>query len=313
MWFRRKNPGGMTREELQERIRRSAERAANAEAALERGELPRYVYDRAKEQLAHELPWTSDLTVSEWAVLSRYKLRPLGLVMGCCVYHLGTRGKANAASYYGSYSFVQQEQAMYDTRALALHRLSQEAALLGANAVVGVELEIREGLEQETLELRAFGTAIVVEGLSVPSSPLLCTVSGQDLVRLLHAGSMPVGLAMGVGIYYQQSDRQDMWQMGSYYNQEMYSYSDAVYQARHRAITAMKHHAADVGGNVVLAHHTSMHVEEVEVEVEVGFEEVDSRTNHIVEFFAMGTIVSNRGQVHPERPQLVVSLNDSNS
>ncbi|QRF23894.1 heavy metal-binding domain-containing protein [Alicyclobacillus sp. TC] len=322
VWFSRKNQGGLSKSERLAKENAALYRSERAIAAFERGQLPEYVEARARKQVQHELPWTSNLSVAEWALLARYGLRPLGQVMGATVYHQAewkmVLGRQNRYAggwntgfngmyvnlYSGSCFLNELEQGMYEARWLALQRLRAEAALLGAHAVVGVKVKLVPGTVDSSLEMTAMGTAITLDLPSV-DEPLLCTVSAQDFVRLVHAGSIPVGLALGVGIYYQVSQWNDVWQSGSYSNQEMYSYTDAVYQARHRAVQEMRRHAAESGGNGVLAHETGLRVEEVEVE----YGEGDIRLNHVVEFFAMGTAISHRKTHLDERPQSVVSLN----
>ena len=84
---------------------------------------------------------------------------PLGQVMGSSVYHVGWQWMPYSSWNSGELTML--TQAFYEARHLALGRLYQEAALLGATGVVGVRLEKREyewgaGL----LEFAAIGTAI---------------------------------------------------------------------------------------------------------------------------------------------------------
>jgi uncharacterized protein YbjQ (UPF0145 family) len=271
-----------------------ARRTADSLAALERGQLPPHVAERLRSQERGELPWTSDLSVNEWAALRRFRLRPLGQVMGSAFYHMGY-------VYVPGFSFISQElagptRAMTEGRRLAVSRMAQEAALLGANAVVGVHLsgrrlEFAEGL----WEYRAFGTAVRVEGLPESPAPLLCTVSGQDFARLLSGGALPVNIAMGASFYYLATDWWDMRQQLSWYNQEMTHYQRGLQEARRLASRGLRQDLQRAGGTGVVG-----------VEVEVAVEEIRSRRtqegeeieDHLISAFMLGTVIETVGPAH---------------
>lgn len=265
-------------------------RARETQTALTAGRLPGRVLERMKQERAAELPWTSDLSVSEWHLLRPYGFRPLGLVMGSSYYHIGFTAQ-NRAGMWMSGDVIDVERAMLDVRKLALSRMAMEAEALGAHAVVGVRLELKEpDYGTHEVEFTAFGTAVTLDGEPpVSTSPVLCTVDGASLVKLLRAGSLPVGLAMGVCVYYQSSSRQDMWQVRSWVNQEIPTFTDAVYQTRNRAVRNMWREASALGASGVLAHETKLSVRDVEVERGQG----DERLDHVVEFFTMGTAVQS--------------------
>ncbi len=266
-----------------------AARARETEAALTSGRLPGRVLERMEREKKGDLPWTSDLSVNEWHLLRPFGFRPLGLVMGSSYYHIGFTAQ-NRAGMWFSGDVTEVERAMLDVRRQALQRMSMEAEALGANAVVGVRLELKEpDYGSHEVEFTAFGTAVVLDGEPVPKSPVLCTVDGASFVKLLRAGSIPIGLAMGVCVYYQASSRQDMWQVRSWVNQEIPAYTDAVYQTRNRAVRNMWREASALGASGVLAHETKLSVRDVEVERGEG----DDRLDHIVEFFTMGTAVQS--------------------
>ena len=91
--------------------------------------------------------FTSDLSVSEFVLLEQMGWRPLGLVLGSSIYHVGIQ--------YGNL-FQNQEldylsAAMYEARDLAMTRMEEEADVLGADGIVGVRLEdgrLRVGRER---------------------------------------------------------------------------------------------------------------------------------------------------------------------
>ncbi|QSO47768.1 heavy metal-binding domain-containing protein [Alicyclobacillus mengziensis] len=292
-FFRRsKGDRGQSAQELA----KQQQRAQQTVAALERGQIPQYVKERIANQTDRNYPWTSDLSVNEWLLLKQYGLKPLGMVMGSSIYHIGY----SAASYGGSWgsgSIPVIEQALLEGRRLALKRMQQEAELMGAHAVVGVRLNhhLPDVSSHET-EFTAFGTAVVLDGQAAPAEPLLCTVSGAEFVKLINAGSVPMSVGLGVSAYYQYTTRQDQWASNGWSNREISTFTESVYATRHYAMQKLMQQVREHGGNGVLAHETALHVHEVEVERG----EDDERTDHILEFVAMGTIVSSvREQVYP--------------
>ncbi len=300
--FGRGNWGSIEREWMREQQQRAQETIH----ALENRQLPPHVRQRISEQRRRELPWTSNLSVPEWLLTARYKFRPLGMVMGSCFSHIGI-SKADLRGSWGSGEFTIISRVIRDSRTKALERMALEAKELGANAVVGVRVDSRTpGYFGHDTEFTAFGTAIAVDGLKPANEPLLCTVSAQELAKLLAQGTVPLNLALGVSAYYQYTDWRDKMRESSWFNQELPTMTDAVYTARYNAMSDMLRDAGQVGGTGVLAHDTKMKVYEVEVERGEG----DDRTDHILEVVSTGTIVASEKRPLPVRIKPVLSLND---
>lgn len=297
MKFFGKNQNNPSREALREQQQWSEQTMA----ALERGQIPPYVRKRAESQKDGDQPWTSDLSVSDWLLLRQYGLRPIGMVMGSSVYHIGYSA-ANYGGMWASRRLPDLEMAMLNGRELALSRMREEAQLLGAHAVVGVHLDTRlPGFHSHQTEFIAFGTAVRLADVSVPEKPLLCTVTAIDFVKLLQVGTLPISVGVGVSAYYQSSTRQDEWQESSWYNREMTHFTDAVYEVRHLAMRNLERQIRETNGTGVLAHETFMKVYEAEVE-----RGEEKRTDHILEFVAIGTIVSSEKDTH--RPSIATGL-----
>lgn len=278
-----------------ERLRQQGlERAARSLDALERGQLPPNVIERLTSQGKGQLPWTSDLSVNEWLSLKRYKLQPVGQVMGSSYYQIGYVQIPVNAGFSGYSSASRELQAptlaLYEGRERAIARLLQEAAMLGANAVVGFRMD-EKGYEPKDglIEFVCYGTAVRVDGLPKSDVPVICSVSGQDFVRLLAAGQLPVGLALGATVYYLQTDWYDLQQEHSWYNQEMQGFTQGVYQARHLAARKMREDMARLGATGVVGADFTLRVEEVArgIATEEGEEIVD----HILEVVMLGTAV----------------------
>ncbi len=229
--------------------------------ALTRGNLPPYVVDRIHKESTGQLPWTSDLSINEWALLQRYRVEPLGQVMGSSVYHVGFVYRFG--DLVTTRELKEPTNALYEGRKLALSRLRQEAALLGANAVVGVKL-VHKGFdfEAQMVEYACFGTAVRLANLPASQNPVLCTVSGQDFVRLLAADALPVGLALGASFYYVHTDFWSQRQRNSWVNQEMSQFQRAVSEVRHLTMSRMRWDVRTENGTGVIGAGFDLHVEE---------------------------------------------------
>jgi uncharacterized protein YbjQ (UPF0145 family) len=109
-------------------------------------------------------PFTSDLSGQDFAVLLATGYRPVGLVLGTCVYHIAHQSfrqwmaQDNLASFeMGSFT-----QALYDAREIAMERMQAEAKELRATGIVGVRVtEEPRGWDEHVIEYLAIGTAIV--------------------------------------------------------------------------------------------------------------------------------------------------------
>jgi uncharacterized protein YbjQ (UPF0145 family) len=120
---------------------------------------------------ADGVPFTSDLSGREFFTLLRSGYRPLGFVMGTCVYHVGRRRIPVVARQAGrNVELEVQTQALYSARELAMTRMQDEAAALGAAGVVGSRItESTHVWRRSFIEFLAFGTAIEpLEGRSEP-------------------------------------------------------------------------------------------------------------------------------------------------
>ena len=135
--------------------RHIAEFVAIGTAVTHRGEPRRF---RNK----HNRPFTSDLSGQDFYVLLRSGYRPLGMVMGNCVYHVAQQGLAGALATLGrNAEMVQYTQALYDSRELAMERMQKEAEALAAKGIVGADVhENSHTWGAHVIEFFAVGTAV---------------------------------------------------------------------------------------------------------------------------------------------------------
>jgi uncharacterized protein YbjQ (UPF0145 family) len=107
-------------------------------------------------------PFTSDLSGQDFYTLLSAGYRPLGLVMGTCVYHVAHQGVGGWLKRVGRNAEMPNfTQALYDARELAMERMQAEAEALQAEGIVGVSLtEGNHGWSSHVLEYFSVGTAV---------------------------------------------------------------------------------------------------------------------------------------------------------
>src|SRR5438045_9020062 len=115
-------------------------------------------------------PFTSDLSGQDFWTLISSGHRPLGLVMGSCVYHVAPQGMFASLRQIGqNVEMPNFTQALYDARELAMERMQREAEDVQAEGIVGVQLTERShGWGSHVIEFFAIGTAIVPLGEGGP-------------------------------------------------------------------------------------------------------------------------------------------------
>jgi uncharacterized protein YbjQ (UPF0145 family) len=286
--------------------------------SLEQGGLPLNALDRLREQAARQgTPrafFTSDLSTNELVLVQQAGYQPLGQVMGSSIYHVGIQWTGStmwSSLWSGSVSFEMDVLTDAYTAAgqLAVRRLQQEAALLGATSVVGVRLE-RKAYEwgRGLLEFAAIGTAVREAGplgpRAAPGEPVVSNLSGQDFWRLREAGFQPAGLVFGNCVYYQipSWDTQQVVS-GSFFNparwrnQELPEYTEAVYTARSLALGRMTDQARAVGAAGVVG--TRIEVEASPREIEINHRK---RLDMTFFFSVIGTAIAPAPAETPRPP-----------
>jgi uncharacterized protein YbjQ (UPF0145 family) len=232
--------------------------------------------------------FTSDLSVSEFALVRDAGFDPVGLVLGCSIFHMGFQLPRT-----GNAELLTLSQAMYSSRELAMTRMQEEADGLGADGIIGVRLEVsRHDWGDNVAEFLAIGTAVRHrEGRlhRAPSGrPFTSDLSGQDFWTLLHTGYRPVGLVMGSCVYHvgRRSITDAAIQIGQ--NVEMTNFTQALYDARELAMARMQDDAAQCQATGIVG---------------VQMQESHHRwESHTVEFLAIGTAVIPSQEAPPVRP-----------
>jgi uncharacterized protein YbjQ (UPF0145 family) len=192
---------------------------------------------------------------------------------------------------------------MYQARRTAVDRMTAECAALGGHGVVGVRLS-RGALPLSGLDFTAAGTAVRAPGAADGQRALFtCDVSGQDFAKLIAAGWVPAGLAVGISIGSRHDDRrlagQARWWSG---NVEVAGWTELVNQSRHDARRRLEHDVRRLGGEGVVITGMQMRVRERDCPATAG------RRDHIAEVTLTGTAIArfSRAGRCPAGPALTV-------
>jgi len=107
-------------------------------------------------------PFTSDLSGQDFWTLLQAGHAPLGLVMGTCVYHVAHQGMFKAMGNIGQNKEMPNfTQALYEARELAMERMQDEAKKVGAEGIVGVQIQEKSHVwGSHTIEFFSMGTAV---------------------------------------------------------------------------------------------------------------------------------------------------------
>jgi uncharacterized protein YbjQ (UPF0145 family) len=239
-------------------------------------------------------PFFADLSVSEFLLIGDGGWEPIDLVYGDCSYGVGDQ----VTSWRTSKALTWISDALTQGQTLALERMRQQAASVGAEGIVGVRLQttdIRLDEDPEnhpTQHFHAVGTAVRSQGGPYEQSqrPFTSHLSGQDTWSLSTAGCTPLGLVFGFGVYHAKTafKRPDRCV-------EMPDLTAGIYDARTHAMHAMQAQAAELKANGVVG---------VKIELKM----TPDRT---VMFVATGTAISTRASgIGGPAPRLVLQLND---
>ena len=281
----------------------------------------------SEERSGHELPpaaearmaeirrsgtWGSALSADEFTVIRSVGFEPVGQVLGAAVYNIGYAGGygcPGAWAGYGGYVAPYQSvtsvsssgsigaygpmvQTLYQARHKAIERMTAECAELGGHGVVGVLLTIGS-FPAGGLEFKAIGTAVRAPGAVPLKRPFTSDVSGQDFAKLIMAGWVPAGLALGISIGARHDDwltiNQTRWGSG---NSEVTGYTDLVNQSRHDARTQLDKDVARMGAQGVVVRDMDLRIRERECPMQ------EHRRDHIAEVTIIGTAITQFTRSH---------------
>ena len=246
--------------------------------------------------------FTSDLSVNEFLLVREAGFRPLGLVLGSSIYHVGLQ----VGRWSANQELTTLSQAMYHARELAMTRMESEAEDLGADGIVGVRLEIEfKEFGHNLAEFIAIGTAVIADEPPPTGGtwrnnkgiPFTSDLSGQDFWTLIQSGYAPLGMVMGSCVYH-VAHRSAMRTLSTFgVNTEVETFTQALYDARELAMARMQAEgeALEADGIVGVQLNNLAHI----------------WGGHTTEFFAIGTAVRPLRDDHRiTTPTMVLPLTD---
>jgi uncharacterized protein YbjQ (UPF0145 family) len=173
--------------------------------------------------------WDSALRAGDFAAIRSVGFEPVGQVFGAAVYYLstvlgagcpgtsadsllreaplgpaGTSGRSPAAVSGIAGPAVKVAQGLYVGRRTAIDRMTGRCADLGGHGIVGAALRVREippdSLTAGALEFTVVGTAVRASGSPPLRRPFASDLSGPDFAKLIMAGWVPAGIALGISV-----------------------------------------------------------------------------------------------------------------
>ncbi len=222
--------------------------------ALESGQIPPIARERIERERKHGSGFfTSDLSCREYLFMKEAGFQTLGQVMGTSFFRVRFFGNV----YWNNRSTKEMPDitaVLTNSRQMAIGRMRQEAALMGASGVVGVRLTQRgHGWAGGLTEFTAIGTAIKIPGWT--SEPFTSTLNGQEFWQLYQAGYEPRAMVIGACSYYVYTDGETRQMLYTWLgnnnrnNQEIRPYTRGFYRARElatdRLIDMMRRIGAD--------------------------------------------------------------------
>jgi len=264
------------------------------------GELPEAARERMRE-IRGSSTWGSALSTQEFNAILGVGFDPVGQVLGTAVFQIGYQGGYGCSGAWSGYlgqnmatdvssrawaPFSALVQAMYTARRTALGRAVAECKALGGDGIVGASLKVRRFVAGG-LEFTALGTAVRARGNVRPREPFTSHVTGQEFAKLIRAGYVPTGLALGISIASRHDDYRTRAALSRWAgNQEVPGYTQLINNARHDARNQLLKDARQHGGDGVVVD---------EVDLRIGERECPSyegQRDHIAEAFLLGTSVA---------------------
>jgi uncharacterized protein YbjQ (UPF0145 family) len=264
---------------------------------------------------------TSLLDVPGMASVSAVGLPPVGEVMGCMVEHIGWQGfggcgyygpgagwaagwgatvtSGQGARYAGYKPYVDALYRGYDT---ALARMVIEAQAMGADGVVGVGLSVNH-LGQDNREFVALGTAVRAAGDVHAPRPFVTDLPGADVLKLLHAGWVPVSIAFGISVAVRHDDYATLSQARAWgANTEVSGYTELVQHVRDDARDRFQQHAGRAGAEGAIVSSMDLRIWE--------HEPAEGHRDHVAESTVFGTTLArfHRGRTAPTHALTVLPL-----
>ena len=219
--------------------------------------------------------------------------QPMKFVMGNVAYSLGVgRGMMGGLRTMAKGEVREYSQMYNGIRHLALRRMKEEAAAIGANAVVDVSIDIRP-FGPGVVELLMTGTAAhhprLAQGRLAPEQVATSELTGEELWNFAKLGYAPVDLVMSTSVYSLGIAAGIGTLFSSLSKGELTELTALVYKARENCIELMRQEATRVGAERVIG--ARLHIREI--------------SQGLIEVIAVGTAARPAPEMTPQSPALI--------
>jgi uncharacterized protein YbjQ (UPF0145 family) len=283
---------------------------AQSLARVERGGIPLGAERRLRELGEHGGAFTSDLSVADFALCHQLGVKPVSQVMGSSIYQVGYQNTPWPSGMGGGYMFEMQalSQGWNEVRERALHRLALEAGHVGADAVIGVDLQTgAHDWAENSIEYVVIGTAVrhSKKTTSGRDGPVLTELSVADYAKLLSAGVEPLGIVAWSSVFFVGASysTQALGGMNFTQNQELPEFTQGIYGAREIAVGRVTEQAARLDASGVIG-----------VRIAHGIRQVSlgggayARSGLMVTFHVIGTAIREDRATTPNAPETTIDL-----
>jgi uncharacterized protein YbjQ (UPF0145 family) len=286
---------------------------AESVARIEAGRIPLQAERRLKEMAASGAPFSSTLSVDEFALCAKIGLQPVGQVLGASVHQVGWQNLPWSTSWGEGliYELDVISAAWEEARRRAFARLADEARHLEADLVVGVRLHRgSHDWAAGAVDYVVNGTAVRLPGSQRSTRPLLSDLSGQEVWQLHQAGYVPVGLVATTAVFFvaPSYSTQRAQFMLSTVNQELSDFTQGVYAARERALGSLSTQAnanrADGIVGVRIEQQTALH----SMRMGSGLGGSGERQGLLITLQAFGTAIREPERAEQQPPRAVLGL-----
>lgn len=276
---------------------------------IEAGGIPLVAIKRLKELREHGGTFTSDLSVSGFALCHRLGLKPLSQVMGSSIYQVGYQGATWPMMMGGSVltELNTLSEAWNEVRRRALNRLEIEARHVGADAVVGVQVRTAaHDWAQGAIEYAVLGTAVRRAGAEPSDAPVMTELSVADYTKLVSAGVEPLGVVAWTSVFFAAYAYNMAFEPNRYsptYNYELTEFTAGVYGAREQVMARLGEQARAHGASGIVGVRVGHNVQRQEVG-----SANRTRGGVVITFDAIGTAVRETANASPSPPQTKLDL-----
>jgi uncharacterized protein YbjQ (UPF0145 family) len=301
-------------------------------ARIEAGDIPLQAKRRLGGLRESGGSYTSDLSTADFALCRQVGLRPLAQVMGSSIYQVGYQqsvgwmGLGRRVEFAGGLvtELDTLTDAWNEARTRALDRLAREAQIVGADAVVGVDLHAdasdwADSTSSGVIQYSVIGTAVRRErvvsdvqgfgGGKRPrdQQPVLTELAVADYAKLVSADIEPAGIvgwssvvfsAYGFGTAIRAQPGVLTTGQESF---ELREFTQAIYAARERVMERMGAQAQSSGASGIVGVRISHSMNRQSLGQSAG-------SGLVVTFHAIGTAVHDAADTRPAAPKPTIDL-----